>query len=63
MNKVVGFFKDVRNEMSRVTWPARDELINSTGVVIVTTIVLSIFVGIVNLIISRGVGWVLTSVR
>ena len=63
MNKVIGFIKDVRNEMSRVTWPSRDELLNSTGIVIVTTVILSIFVGIANLIISKGVGWILTSVR
>jgi len=63
MNKAIAFIKDVRNEMSRVTWPSRDELLNSTGIVIVTTVLLSIFVGIANLIISKGIGWILTSVR
>ena len=63
MNKAIAFIKDVRNEMSRVTWPSRDELLNSTGIVIVTTVVLSIFVGVANLIISKGIGWILTSVR
>ena len=63
MNKAIAFIKDVRNEMSRVTWPSRDELLNSTGIVIVTTVLLSIFVGIANLIIPKGIGWILTSVR
>jgi preprotein translocase subunit SecE len=63
MNRAVLFFKDVRTELSRVTWPTRDELMHSTAIVIVTTILLSVFVGVVNLVISRALGWILVGVR
>ena len=63
MNRAILFFKDVRTELSRVTWPSRDELMHSTTIVIVTTIMLSVFVGLVNLIISRALGWILVGVR
>ena len=33
------FFREVRVEMSKVTWPPRKELITSTGVVIVAVII------------------------
>jgi len=39
------FFADVAAEMRRCTWPERQELIESTIVVIVSVILLSIFVG------------------
>jgi preprotein translocase subunit SecE len=63
MNRAILFFKDVRTELSRVTWPSRDELTHSTVIVIVTTVMLSAFVGLVNLIISRALGWILVGVR
>ena len=63
MQKAIAFFKDVKIEMSRVTWPTRPELLESTGIVIVTTIVISAFVGIVNLLFQKGLGWILTGGR
>jgi len=63
MQKAVAFFKDVRTEMSRVTWPTRPELLESTAIVIVTTIAISIFVGLVNLVFQKGLGWILTGGR
>ncbi len=63
MNRVVTFFKDVRIELSRVTWPTRDELMQSTWIVMATTAILSVFVGVVNLIISRGLGWILMGIN
>ena len=42
------YVKDVRVEMSKVTWPTRRELRESTLVVIVMVIVISIFIGIVD---------------
>lgn len=63
MQKAVAFFKDVRAEMSRVTWPSRPELIESTWIVIATTVAVSIFVGLVNLLFQKGLGWILTGGR
>jgi preprotein translocase subunit SecE len=41
---------DVAQELKRVTWPGRDETKTSTIVVIVMTIIVSIFLGIFDLI-------------
>ncbi len=42
------FLKEVRLEMSKVTWPTRAELKDSTIVVIVSCLVISAFIGVVD---------------
>jgi preprotein translocase subunit SecE len=51
--KVKQFLKDVRFELGKVTWTTREELIYSTIVVIVVSIVLSIFIGAVDMVLSN----------
>jgi preprotein translocase subunit SecE len=46
--KIANFFREVRTEMSRVTWPTRDELKGSTTVVILVTLAFSVFIFIVD---------------
>jgi len=45
---ITDYIKDVRVEMSKVTWPTRRELRESTLVVIVMVFVIAIFIGIVD---------------
>ena len=42
------FLKEVRLEMSKVTWPTRAELKDSTIVVIISCLVISVFIGAVD---------------
>jgi len=50
------FVKDVRLESAKVSWPTRDELRDSTVVVLVTVVLIAIFIGIVDLILTFSVG-------
>ena len=52
INKVKGFLSEVRAEMQKVTWPNREELVGSTGVVLVTMFFLSTFIGIADFVLS-----------
>jgi preprotein translocase subunit SecE len=52
VDKVKSFLKDVRVEMTKVNWPTRDQLVSSTGVVIVLVFLFTIFIGIVDRVIS-----------
>jgi len=45
---VTEYVKDVRVEMSKVTWPSRNELRDSTLVVIVMVFLVAVFIGIVD---------------
>ena len=51
-NKLTNFVKDVRAEFSKVSWPTREDLVSSTGVVLVFSAVFAVFIGIFDLIIS-----------
>ena len=53
IDKVREFFREVKIEVKKVVYPTRNELIGSTWVVIITAIVVSIFLGIVDLGLSR----------
>lgn len=56
VNKIKGFFNEVKIEIKKVVFPSRDELMGSTWVVIVTVLVISIFLGLVDLGLSKLVG-------
>ncbi len=53
--RVQEFFREVMLEFRRVTWPSRQELTNSTAVVIVVTVVLAFFLGGVDIGLARVV--------
>ena len=47
------FFKDVKAEMKRVTWPTRQDVIRWTGVVVVALLFFGVYVAVLdNLIIT-----------
>ncbi|OGP48494.1 MAG: preprotein translocase subunit SecE [Deltaproteobacteria bacterium RBG_13_51_10] len=47
------FFREVRVELKKVTWPSRKETIASTSVVLITVVLVAFFLGIVDLGLSR----------
>jgi len=55
-NQVREFVKDVRVEIAKVSWPTRVELRDSTLVVIATVMIVAVFIGVVDRILSIGVG-------
>jgi preprotein translocase subunit SecE len=42
------FFKEVQVEFSKISWPSRAELRDSTVVVILTVMIVSAFIGVVD---------------
>ena len=51
--KPINFFNEVRSELSKVSWSTRKELMASTVLVITVTVILTVFIGIVDLALSR----------
>lgn len=47
-NRVVRYFKEVRSELTKVTWPSRSETFTLTIVVLVTTVAMSGFLAVVD---------------
>ncbi|MFH1776188.1 MAG: preprotein translocase subunit SecE [Candidatus Omnitrophota bacterium] len=50
--KIKGYFQEVGQELKKVSWSTKDELINSTIVIIVSVALLAVFVWIFDLIFS-----------
>jgi preprotein translocase subunit SecE len=59
MGKITGFFQEVKSEFHKVVFPKRDELVGSTWVVIISVLIMSLYLGIVDLSLSRLVGYLL----
>jgi preprotein translocase subunit SecE len=56
VNKVKQFFREVKFEIKKVVFPTKDELVGSTWVVIITVVVISLFLGVIDLGLSELVG-------
>jgi preprotein translocase subunit SecE len=59
LDKIKEFFREVKIETKKVVFPTKDELIGSTWVVIITIMIISVFLGIVDLTLTRLVGMTL----
>ncbi len=51
-DKIIGFFTDVVKEMKKVTWPKREELQDSTVIVLVVCLIIGAFVYVVDMLVS-----------
>ena len=51
--KIINFATDVVKEMSKVTWPKKEELRDSTVIVLVVCSVIAVFVYVVDTIVSQ----------
>ena len=56
MNKIkkwIDFFKSSWIELKNVTWPSRDEITESTFLVVITIVVLSLFLWVIDMGLER----------
>ena len=57
--KTSQFITEVKVEMQKVSWSTKDELIGSTAVVIVSTLLLAVFIGAVDIVLSRVIALII----
>jgi len=58
-NKAKQFINDVVVELKKVSWSTREELIGSTTAVIILVIILAIFIGACDIVLSKIVDMVI----
>jgi len=58
IERIKNFFKEVKVEWGKVNNPSKEELIGSTWVVIVTVLVVSVFLGMVDFSLGKLVNFV-----
>ena len=57
--RIRGFFSDIRNEMRKVTFPSRKEVVATTMVVIITVVIFAAYFWVVDYGIGNAVNWLL----
>ena len=49
MAKIIQFFKESRAELKKVVWPTKADVLSSIKVVIISTIIVAIILGLLDL--------------
>lgn len=49
-NALVKYFNETRAELRKVTWPTRDETQNLTTIIVIVTVAMAIFLGLLDYI-------------
>ncbi|MBQ1710561.1 MAG: preprotein translocase subunit SecE [Treponema sp.] len=49
MAKVVQFFKESKAELKKVVWPTKEDVLSSIKVVIISTVVVAVILGLFDL--------------
>lgn len=57
--KILTFLNEVTTELKKSSWPTRQQLVDSTVVVVVTMLILGIFVAVADMIFVRLVALLL----
>ncbi len=55
LEKSIDFLKESKTELGKVIFPSRQEVISSTSVVILSVVVVSVFLGVVDLALSKAI--------
>jgi preprotein translocase subunit SecE len=55
MKKIVQFFKDSYAELRKVVWPSKEDVIASTKVVLVSTLVMASVLGFIDFLLVAGI--------
>jgi len=50
----VPVFRDVVEELKKVTWPSKQQTIRLTSVVIVISLIIGLYIGIIDVLLTKG---------
>jgi preprotein translocase subunit SecE len=59
IGKTKQFFSEAKQELKKVTWPSKQQTMNSTWVVIAVTALLAVFMGIVDMGLAKIIGLIM----
>ncbi|MBI5811568.1 MAG: preprotein translocase subunit SecE [Deinococcota bacterium] len=56
--RVVNYFRESRAELSRVTWPTRQEIVQSTEVILLVTVFFMVVLGLYDLVFRNLISFI-----
>jgi len=51
--KAIQFLLEVRGEVKKVTWPSKKEAMGGTAVVVLVVLIMAVFLGLVDVLLSK----------
>ncbi len=54
-----GFFKGVKSEFKKISWPSRDTVVKESAAVIVISVVLGVLITIIDTILEYGLNFII----
>jgi preprotein translocase subunit SecE len=54
------FWKNVKTEFTKITWPDRDTMVKQTTMVVLVSFVLGVIIAILDLFLQMGVDYITT---
>ncbi len=57
--KIISFFAEVYKELAKVTWPKKEELQESTIIVLVVCLIIALFIYLVDTVVSKALSAIL----
>ena len=55
MKKIIQFFKESYAELRKVIWPSRDDVISSVKVVLISTVIIALILGLIDALLLMGI--------
>jgi preprotein translocase subunit SecE len=52
------FATDVIDELKKVSWPTRSETIRLTAIVIIVSLIIGLYVGIIDILLAKGLEFI-----
>ncbi|MDO9027653.1 MAG: preprotein translocase subunit SecE [Candidatus Roizmanbacteria bacterium] len=58
INPKPNFATDVIDELKKVSWPTRSETIRLTTIVIIVSLIIGLYVGIIDVLLAKGLEFI-----
>ncbi len=58
-NRLARFWRETISEQRKVVWPTRDQAVNLTVIVVVTVLVMSAFLGVIDLMLTNLIRFII----
>ena len=58
-DRIKEFAGEVKNEFGKIVWPAKKQTVSTTAVVVVLVMIISFYLGAVDLLLGKVIGYVL----
>jgi preprotein translocase subunit SecE len=59
VQNILSFVQSVKLELTKVTWPTRKETLATTGVVIIIVCIISLYLGLCDIVLSKSLRFLL----